>query len=134
MNIFGRNNNIQARGSVIINGRVIEGNNVCINGDKIIVDGRPFEEGNIFESKEINITINGTIKNLKIDGNVNVLSGNVEKIDASGSVTVSGDVNGNIDCNGSVSCGNVTGNVDANGNVMAKNIAGDVDAMSVMCK
>lgn len=57
-----------------------------------------------------------------------VINGNVNNLNVTGSVEVSGNVTGGVDAGGSVTCGDVEGDVDAGGSVTAKNISGDIDA------
>jgi len=98
-----------ARSTITINGIKIDYNDGCIkiSNGCVIIGG-----------KEI---ISNTT-NVKIEGNVG-------DILCDGQVTVNGEVKGNVDAGGSVSCGNVTGSVDAGGSVSALNINGDIDAV-----
>lgn len=85
---------------IIINNKKYNGNSVIISNNKIIIDGKEIIE----ELKEINITIQGDIKELKVDscnyceitGNVNsvsTMSGNVKYKNVNGSIsTMSGDI------------------------------------------
>ena len=107
----------------------------------------------IKEKSMINISLNGksfsfqNIKNLKTVGkqvfingdnvmtcegqqlNV-VVDGNIEKIDAGGSVTINGDVGSSIDCGGSCSVvGDVDGDIDCGGSCkVVGSHKGDIDA------
>jgi hypothetical protein len=98
---------------ITINGVTItsDGNCVSINNGKIIVDGREIYVGDTHHVKII-----GDVGELNVSGNVEV-HGNVEgDIDAGGHVTC-GDVKGNIDAGGSVSAKNANQNIDAGGSV-----------------
>lgn len=102
-----------------INGKSIsvQGNNISIVNNKVYVDGKLVEEG---LTGDVKITFEGELANLDSSASVTV-NGNVKgDIDASGSVTVYGDVGGDVDASGSVTCGNVGGDVDASGSVSFK--------------
>lgn len=112
---------------IIIDGDVtiVEGNNIVIIDDKIIVGSTVIKSG---LSGIVEVKFEGDLASLHTDGNATIegyVSGNV---DAHGNVRC-GDVGGRVDANGSVECNNVNGNVDASGNVTCGDISGDVDAM-----
>ncbi|MEK4025313.1 hypothetical protein [Sporosarcina sp. FSL W7-1283] len=101
--------------TININGKSIsvQGNNVSVIGNKVYVDGKLVEEG---LSGYVEISFTGDLANLKVDGSVNV-KGNIHgNVDVGGSVTC-GNVNGSVDAGGSITCGSVDGNVDAGGSV-----------------
>lgn len=110
---------------VTINGvtRIIKGNNISIQNNKIFVDGKEYiDEENIdlMSSKIINITINGDIESIDTAGDLNVI-GNCGNIDCAGSCKIEGDVNGDIDCAGSCNInGKHIGKIDACGSVSIK--------------
>lgn len=106
MNLFNKN-----KSTVTINGKTIrvQGNNITMIGDKVYVDG-----------KEITSTENQTV-NIIVEGNAN-------KVECDGYVEVRGDVNGNIRCGGSITCGNVGGSVVCGGSARCGDIKGDVNA------
>ena len=55
-------------------------------------------------------------------------------VGADGNVTVSGSVNGPVEADGNVTCGEVKGDVIADGDVVCKNVAGNVKASgNVVC-
>lgn len=96
---------------------------ITVNGMKITVEG----SGSIHVSNN-NLIIDG--KRIEI-GNTQhdlIIEGNCGNINCDCSVTVNGNVNGDIDCGGSCKCGDVSGSVDAGGSVTANNISGDIDA------
>lgn len=103
---------INCGGSLTINGRSYSGNDITINGDKVIVDG--VEQAAI------------TDQTLIIQGDVVTVSSE------SGRITVNGNVNGSVKTmSGSVDCGNVSGNVNTmSGKVSARDIGGSVSTMS----
>ena len=97
-------------GKITINGVSIEvsqGNITVRNGD-VFVDGN-------------RIHLKDNIKDITIIGDTG-------DVDADGSVTVKGNVQGSIDAGGSIECGDVGGNVDAGGSVTAGSVEGDIDA------
>ncbi len=89
-------------GSVIIDGKSFTGSNICINGNKVIIDGVT-QDGELVG--DINITVNGDVESLentsglvtaKNVGSVKTVSGSVNCSDVSGDVrTVSGSVRAN---------------------------------------
>jgi cytoskeletal protein CcmA (bactofilin family) len=97
---------------VIINGKRYEGGrSISVNGDSVYIDGKkvdskPNEDG---------------ILEVRIEGGaISVVS------DAS--VTVNGDVHGDVKAGHSVHCKNVEGSVRAGHSVNCGNVGGDVDA------
>ena len=102
-------------GTVIIGGNIknssisIEGNNVSIINNKIFVDGKEIET----EEKVINIIVEGNLDKLEVDCcnsiKVNGVTKDVEV--SNGSITISGDVKGNVN--------------NVNGNIIAKVINGN---------
>lgn len=87
--------------SIKINGKTIasSGDTIVVKDGKIILDDRKIYD-NIHG--DVEITIDGDVKNIDTVGNVTV-NGNVTgDIDTTGNVIVSGYVNGDIDCTGNV--------------------------------
>lgn len=99
-------------GSLNIDGKTFSGSNICINGNKVIVDGVE-QEGELVG--DINITVNGDVESIEnTNGFVKAL--NVGKVKTT---------------NGDVTCDSVSGNVSTtNGEVRCKKITGDVDAVN----
>jgi len=98
-------------GIVNINGKTYRGNNISINNNIVIIDGKRVDED---DQKMINITIYN-IESIKVDvcnslvvkGTV---GGNVETM--SGDIDITGEVKGNVTTSsGDVSCGNIHGDV-----------------------
>ena len=75
---------------------------VYVNGKHVIQLGK----------KNHQVTINGDVNELKVEGNADV----------------NGNVKGNIDAGGNVMCKNVSGDIDAGGNVSAHNAKQNIDA------
>jgi hypothetical protein len=100
-----------------INGTTItvEGNgSVSFINNRLVVGGKTIEIGS---SPEI------------------IIEGNCGEIRCDCSVTVNGNVNGNIDCGGSCKCGDVSGSIDAGGSVTSGKVGGGIDAGgSVHCQ
>lgn len=87
--------------SITINGKkfVSSGDTVIVRNGKVISDGITIQD-NLYG--DVEITIDGDVKNIDTVGNVTV-NGNVTGgIDTTGNVTVCGDINGDIDCMGSI--------------------------------
>lgn len=102
--------------SVTVNGKTIKvrGNSITVINDKIIVDGKVLDEA--FDSPNITVIVEGDCKILSACGNVEV-KGNAGNIDCRGSCHIEGNVTGNVDASGSVTCGDVGGDIDASGSV-----------------
>ena len=102
--------------TVTVNGKTIrvQGNNISIINDKVIVDGKHIDE--TFDQPNITVIVEGDCKILNTSGNVEV-KGNAGNIDCRGSCHINGNVTGSIDASGSVTCGDVGGNIDACGSV-----------------
>jgi cytoskeletal protein CcmA (bactofilin family) len=95
---------------ITINGTTYSGRNVTIRNGDVIIDGVKIDGDKHSGTLELKIT--GNLTSLKADCDVHV----------------TGDVGGDVDAGGSVSCGNVNGNVDAGGSVNCESVGGDVDA------
>ena len=113
---FNKNKYTNGWSTVTVNGKTIrvQGNNISIINDKIIVDGTPLNEA--LDQPNITVIVEGDCKILSASGNVEV-RGNAGSIDCRGSCHVDGNVTGNVDASGSVTCGDVGGNIDASGSV-----------------
>lgn len=122
--LVGRNRKMS---SIVINGNRIDvpdGANVIIKEGNIIVGGSC-----LAENIDANTTIQweGPIGDVICHRSMNI-SGNVDgNIDAGGSVTCQ-DVTGSVDAGGSINCNNVGGDADAGGSIHCGNIGGDADA------
>ena len=103
-------------GSVTINGVKIQGRNVTINGDKIIVDGKVQQE-----LTEKNITLN-----IQVSGNVQEISTTAGDVILNNSTVT--DIKTVSD---SIQCTEVQGNVTTiSGKVTANTIKGSVSTIS----
>lgn len=93
-----------------INGNIYSANGIVITNGKIIINGKDVTP----DGKEINISIEGNIDELKVDAcsKVSVI-GSVKNIATkSGDVEVTGDVDGSIQTmSGNVDCGHVQGSI-----------------------
>ena len=102
--INGHEFNYSGSGSISVNG-----NNVVINGKNI--------NGEFMEGKNIDIHVEGNVENLETTGSVTV-SGDVGCASCGGSATIGHDVIGDINAGGSVRVnGKVQGSINAGGNV-----------------
>lgn len=102
---------------IIVNGKTYHGNCITVNNNNIIIDGVNVTP----DGKEINITVDGNINELKVDVANNIkITGNVTNIQTkSGDVDVSGNVTGSIQTtSGDVDCGTVGGSI--------KTMSGDI--------
>lgn len=115
---------------VTVNGTTVEvpdGASVSVVNNEIIVNGCKVDSA-VF-SNELKIIVEGGLINLKTDRGSITVNGDVKgNVDAGGSATITGSVGGKVDASGSVSCGDVKGNVDASGSVKCGNVGGSVDA------
>ena len=109
-----RNNSFYS--TVTVNGKTIhvKGNNISIIDDRIIVDGKPLEES--MDTKNITVIVEGNCNRLDTCGSVEV-RGDCHYVDCGGSCKIAGNVTGDVDANGSVSCCDVGGNINACGTV-----------------
>lgn len=57
-----------------------------------------------------------------------IVEGDLTSLESSASVTVNGNVQGDVDAGGSINCGNVGGSVKAGGSANCANVAGSVKA------
>ena len=105
---------------ITINGKTFEvpdGADVSVVGNQVLVAGKEVAAA----PADLKLEIVGIISNLQTNRSVHV-SGNVGgNVDAGGSVTC-GNVGGKVDAGGSVNCGDVGGYVDAGGSVNCQNI------------
>ncbi|CAL9981956.1 hypothetical protein VPHD479_0246 [Vibrio phage D479] len=102
---------VTSSSKTVINGVVYKGNNISIQGDKVVVDGVVQTPG--LSVGPINVVVEGDCGQLDC---------------AAGDVVVKGNVTGDVETgSGDVECLNVGGSVrTGSGDVKAKNIAGSV--------
>jgi len=96
--------------TITINGNTYSGNSIVVTNGKVIINGKDVTP----EGKEINITVEGNIDELKVDAcNKVSVTGSVKSIiTKSGDIEVTGDVDGNIQTmSGDVDCGHVQGSI-----------------------
>ena len=101
--------------NVNINGRTInvpDGASVSIINNRVIVDGVEWSEQGEDLQGVVRVEITGYVENLRTDA----------------SVTVHGNVNGDVDAGGAVKCGKVAGNVRAGGSVKCDDVGLSVNA------
>ena len=96
--------------TIIINGNTYSGNSIVVTNGKVIINGKDVTP----DSKEITISVDGNIDELKVDAcNKVSVNGNVSNIKTqSGDVDISGDVSGGIQTmSGDIDCFNVGGSI-----------------------
>lgn len=99
-------------GSIRVNGKTYQGNNVSMINGKVFVDGKEVDSGDSDQKVVIHC-----------DGNLTF-----QEFQCSNSVEINGNVTGNISCHGSFTGHNITGDVNAGGSVNCDNIGGSVKA------
>jgi DUF4097 and DUF4098 domain-containing protein YvlB len=102
-------------GSININGKTYTGNNIIVNNDDIIIDGKSVDYDPNNEHKIINVHVDGNLESLKCN-----------------TATINGDVFQDVKCN-TLKCEAVGGDVKAN-TVKADYIQGNVKANTVKTK
>lgn len=107
----------QVNGSTVVN--VNSGHQLSIINGKYFVDGVEVDINNVDELAKLDIQH----ANIIINGNVNEI-----RVDRLGSVTVQGDVKGNVETyNGDVRCNNIGGDARTyNGDITASKVVGSV--------
>lgn len=96
---------------------VPQGASLSINNGIVKVNGQVITSG---LSGVVELKVEGDIGQLRTDASVSMNGDVLGDIDAGGSVSIKGNVKGNVDAGGSVSCGNVGGDVDAGGSISMK--------------
>ena len=95
---------------VTINGKTYHGNNIVVRNGVVTIDG---------------VAVDGEHKNgileIKVGGDLCQLKSDL-------SVSVNGQVSGDVTAGGSVNCGNVVGDVSAGGSVHCGRVGGDLTA------
>jgi GTPase len=106
---------------ITINGKTYEatGSISVING-RVSVNGTTLTET---EETVVRIEIEGNLTSLTTDASVSMKGNVTGNVDAGGSVSVGGNITGNVDAGGSVNCGNVSGSVDAGGSVNCRRMS-----------
>lgn len=100
---------------VTINGRTYTGNSVEVRNDKVYVDGKLVDAGDLSNVRTLDVKVEGVLQELKADGSVEAQEVR-GSISAGGSVTC-GAVGQNVNAGGSVKCGAVGGRINAGGSV-----------------
>lgn len=96
--------------TIIVNGNSYSGKSVLIVNGKVIVNGEEITT----EGKEINISIEGNIDELKVDAcdKISIVGSAKTVSTKSGNIKVNGNVDGNIQTmSGNVNCGVVNGSI-----------------------
>lgn len=95
---------------------------------RIVIDGRTFE-GNSISIRNGHVVIDGVAQDGQLSGvvEVRIVEGVLGKLECDASVTC-GEVRGDISAGGSVRCGNVSGSVSAGGSVTCANAGANISA------
>lgn len=93
--------------SVTINGTTYKGNNICINGDKVVIDGKG-QDNHLQGVGKITVTVNGDVDTLTTTSGDIIVKGSVTNSvkTTSGDVSVQGSVGGGVNT--------ISGDVEAN--------------------
>lgn len=97
-----------------------DGNNIIIENDKVIVNGKTIKDG---LKGIVKVEFEGDLANLNC--NTVTVHGNVRGGIDSNTVTINGNVEGDIDTN-TIKCGDVNGDIDTT-TITCKNHYGDID-------
>ncbi len=128
--LFTQRTYIKQMSTITINGKTYAGHNISVINGKVFIDGNSQDDDTL--SGVVRIEVKGDLASLECDAPV-VVTGNVKgNVKCDGPVTC-GDVEGNVDADGPVTCGNVKGNVEADGPCTCGNVGGDVKA-EIICK
>ncbi len=103
---------------IAINGRIYEGNNLTVRDDEIYIDGK----------------LVGDAKDAK-DGILEVrIKGDAASVVSDASVTINGNVNGDVKAGNYVTCVNIFGNVRARNYVECQDVKGKCCAGNYISK
>lgn len=108
---------------VTINGQTFESEgNIIVTNGRVVVGGKTLTE---LKDTTIRIEVTSDLSSLTTDSSVSIV-GNVQgNVEAGGSVSA-GNIGGNVDAGGSVNCGDVRGGVDAGGSINCRTVSGGV--------
>lgn len=100
--------------TIIVNGKKyqVQGTNIVVKNSRVYVDGKDITDGAESFSGIVEIRWEGPLASVQSDA----------------SVSVQGDVKGDVRANGSVNCGHVGGDVKAGGSVNCGRVTGKVKA------
>ncbi len=117
--------------TITINGRTYKGGSISIINNKVTIDGVVQNEA--FPGNEVvRIEVTGDLASLKCDAPL-VVTGDIKgDVEVDGPLTC-GDIGGDVEADGPVTCGDVDGNVNANGPCTCGNVKGNVKA-DIICK
>jgi hypothetical protein len=110
---------ISSSGSINVNGKSYKGNNIQINGDRVIIDGE-VQEGSL-SGPEVTIIVEGDCGDISTEfGDITVKGTSKDVKTHNGQVTVGGNISGNVKThNGNVKVsGSINGDCKThNGNI-----------------
>lgn len=118
-------------GTVHINGKqydVPDNANISVIGDLLYVTGIPYSDSPLSDAK-IEIKIEGPVFSVSAERGSITVDGNIGgDVKAGGSVSTNGNIGGNVSAGGSVKCNDVlNGNVSAGGSIKAGMVNGSAN-------
>lgn len=109
----------------IINGKTYPDGNISVINDVIYINGKKVDDNDsIFTEKKIIITCE-TCGAISSQHSVDVKGNITGNVNARGSISCDR-IDGSVDCGGSVNCDDIGGNVNAGGSVNCDDIKGSV--------
>ena len=96
-------------------------NTIIINGVKIQTSGSSISvNGN-------SIYVNGSLIMGDLKGTIDIkFEGDLASLQCQGTSTIHGNINGDVDVNGSLTCKDIVGDVNVGGSLKCGNISGDI--------
>lgn len=118
------------KSTVNVNGRTItvSGNDISIINGKVYSDGI-LVEGDLIDNS-VTIKIEGPIANITSDRSLTVIGNVTGDVNSNGSVNCD-DIKGNVSANGSINCDDISGNATAQGSINCDDIGGDATATKI---
>lgn len=112
---------------ISINGKVYHGNNLTIRGNDVFIDGQRIDDGKPDADNILRVEIIGSPVSVTSDCSVSV-TGNVEGDISAGSSVNCGAVSGMVRAGTSVTCGDVGSTAKAGTSISCKKIGGNAVA------
>ena len=123
------------KSKITINGRTFQGDNIAMNGNDIMIDGKAvYDASKESNPAPINITVEGNVRSLNIPQCENIeVMGDVDDLETmNGNVRVGGNVNGDVETmNGNVKAHTIKGDVETfNGDVTTGILDGEIETFN----